>query len=162
MPSIATEAAQQLATKNETEPAQQPATKNETEPAQQPAGGGALFDSVAYALTLRNPEAAQQPATGQKRKKREIDRDVVAALMDLFDSASNWDEEGEYNHHGDEEGEEGEYFTEAKKALGCITHLWTDHSIRGFIKICARFPEEIAFLREHKAMPYKTPESYGV
>ena len=160
MPSIATEAAQQLATKNETEPAQQPATKNETEPAQQPAGGGALFDSVAYALTLRNPEAAQQPATGQKRKKREIDRDVVAALMDLFDSASNWDEEGEYNHHG---GEEGEYFTEAKKALGCITHLWTDHSIRGFSKICARFPEEIAFLREHKAMTYKTPESdYGV
>ena len=135
--SYATEAAQQLATKNETEPAQQPATKNETEP-------------------------AQEPATGQKRKKREIDRDVVAALMDLFDSASNWDEEGEYNHHGDEEGEEGEYFTEAKKALGCITHLWTDHSIRGFSKICARFPEEIAFLREHKAMPYKTPESYGV
>ena len=83
--------------------------------------------------------------------------------MDLFDSASNWDEEGgSYNHHGDEDGEEQEYFTEAKKALGFIPQLWTDYSIRGFIKICARFPEEIAFLREHKAMPYKTPEKYSI
>jgi len=156
--SYATEAAQQLATKNETEPAQQPATKNEAEPAQQPATKNET-EPAQQPATKNETEPAQEPATGQKRKKREIDRDVVAALMDLFDSASNWDEEGEYNHHG---GEEGEYFTEAKKALGCITHLWTDHSIRGFIKICARFPEEIAFLREHKAMPYKTPESYGV